>query len=52
MSVVDKPLADALTSVLLDALPWYRKVTKAQRFRWQIAAHQAAAKVEQMREDR
>lgn len=49
MTAVGKPLADALYRTFLQALPWYMKITKAQRFRWECTAHQAAFQVEQMR---
>lgn len=48
---VSKPLTDALYGVLLDAAPWWMKVTKAQRFRLEIIATEAAHVVEQMREE-
>lgn len=49
MTVANKALVDALYRTFLEALPWYMKITKGQRFRWEGYAHQGAVLVEQMR---
>lgn len=48
MPAVSRPLADAIHVVLLDAAPWWMKVTRAQRSRLEIVSILAAHAAEQV----